>query len=299
MNKKHLIGLANGLFSALCVSGYLVVNKYVYTHYSITAAEYTTLFLIIGGVYGLLLFLVQTKRKAYYEDLRRNIKPIFILSLPVTLAMGFLIFGQSYTTSTNASILATSSILATLFWSYVFLKESLSRRQGIWALIMLTGLYIGIVGFSKIQLKIGDLIIIGSIIFFGFGNAFSRVIMKRVDNPGVVPYSRLIIGGALSLIGAAIFFRDIETLLTVLPFALVASGFYWMCMVSFSKSVHLLDANEAVVLNQSQIFFTSIAGVLLLSESYSIEKLMGSLLVIISIYFITAHKRIKKGVINE
>lgn len=292
MKDQKIAGIVSGFISALCVSGYFIVNKYVYSHHPITALEYTILFLFIGGIYGAISLFFQPDRVLNYKEIRKNIKPLIKLSIAVTLAMGFLIFGQRYTSSVNASIIATSTIVSTLVWSYILLKEKLIKSKLVWVLIMLAGLYIGIVGFKNIHLNSGDLIVLGSVIFFGFGNAFSRVVMKRTASPMIVPYTRLVLGGLFAAIAGLIFIRDLSLVLNVLPLTIIASGFYWLCMITFAKSVYFLDANEAIIINQSQIFFTSLAGVIILSENYSLEKFIGSVLVMISVYFITAHKNI-------
>jgi drug/metabolite transporter (DMT)-like permease len=288
---QTFIGILCGFISALCVAGYFSVNKYVYTHYSISAVEYTLLFAVVGGVYGLVSLMFKFNHKTY-ATIRSNAGSLALLGVAVAIAMGMLVFGQRYTTSVNAAIIITSSIVATAFYSYILLKERLSKKQLIWSAVLFMGLYIGIVGFNTLQLRLGDLIILGSVVFFGFGNAFSRVIMRRIDKPSIVPYTRLIIGGLIGLLAAVLLVHNYSIWKAVLPLAVVGAGFYWLCMITFAKSVHLLNANEAVIINQSQIFFTSLAGVFILSEPYTIEKFIGSVIVITSIYFITAHKRV-------
>lgn len=257
----------------------------------VSAVQYSILFAFIGGVFGLLSLSTKFDRKAY-EAIRKNIRSLIILGLASGLAVGILVFGQRYTTSVNAALLVTSSIVATSLFSYVLLGEKLAKKQAIWVVMLFVGLYIGIVGLKKIQLRSGDLIIMGSVLFFGFGNAFSRVIMKRMDRPGIVPDMRLIVAGTISIVLALLTIRNFSVIRVIWPLALLSGLFYWLCMKTFARSVHLLNANEAVILNQSQIFFTSLAGVVILSEHYSPEKFIGSVIVIVSIYFITAHKRV-------
>jgi drug/metabolite transporter (DMT)-like permease len=115
-----------------------------------------------------------------------------------------------------------------------------------------------------------------------------------MEHPGIVPDTRLVIGGLVAaVVGAITSLSRLNHIVQLLPLALLAGLFYWLCMKTFAKTVLLLNASEAVVLNNSQIFFTSIAGVLILSERYSIEKLVGSIIVMVSVYFISAHKKLK------
>jgi drug/metabolite transporter (DMT)-like permease len=290
------MGILAGIASALCVCGYVTVNKYVYTHYAISALDYSLFFAFIGGVFGFLSLLKQMN-KSSIRELRTNIRSLILLSCAGFLAVGIFVFGQQYTTSVNAAILMTSTIVATSLFSYFLLGDRLRKAQWLWIAILFAGLYISIVGLSGLTLQQGDLIILGSVLLFGFGNAFSRVVMKRMKKPGLVPDTRLTIAGLIALIIGLLFVRDYNLLIVILPWAALAGLFYWLCMKSFAKAVHLLNANEAIVLNNSQIFFTSIAGVLLLSEGYGVEKLIGAIIIIVSVYFITIHKK-KTAIIN-
>jgi len=58
-------------------------------------------------------------------------------------------------------------------------------------------------------------------------------------------------------------------------------------MKTFATSVHLINANHAIVLVNSQVVITALAGVLLLGEHYTWEKFIGSVIVLTSIYYIT------------
>lgn len=286
---KRTAGILAGIASALCVCGYITVNKFVYTHYDINALDYSLFFACIGGAFGILSILRQLNKKVATE-LKNNAPALITLGCAAFLAVGMFVFGQHYTTSVNAALLMTSSIVATSLFSYLLLGDRFRKMQWLWIFILFFGLYIGIVGINSISLQAGDVVILGSALFFGFGNAFSRVVMKKMKEPGLVPDVRLTIAGIIAGIVGIFVIRDYEVLFTIFPLAMLAGIFYWICMKMFAKAVHLLNANEAIVLNNSQIFFTSIAGVLLLSEGYSIEKFVGAVIVIASVYFITIHK---------
>ncbi len=283
-NEKAL-GVLFGVLSAIFVAGYVTTNKYIYTHYDISAIEYTLIFAMSGAVFALGSLLFQMD-KGSRQSLKGNFISLFALGVAGAMAVGTFVVGQQYTTAVNASLLMTSTIVATALFSHFFLKEQHSKLQYVWMIALFVGLYIGVVGFRSIQLKSGDLIILGSVLFFGFGNAYSRVVMKRMGSARLVPDIRLIIGGILALLTSLFVIRNTNIIMAILPLVLVGGLFYWLCMKAFARAVYLVNANNAIVLNNSQIFFTSLAGVLILSESYSIEKLVGSIVAITAIYFI-------------
>lgn len=291
MKKTQLTpGIIYGILSALCVTGYLTVNKYIYAHFDISALQYSMLFAIMGGLFALVSLLSRFDRESY-EAIRLKLGPLILLSVVGFLAVSIFVFGLRYTTAINAALLMTATIVATPLFSYLLLGERLEKRQLPWIAVLFIGMYIGIVGVQMLEMQKGDLIVLGSVLFFGFGNAFSRVVMRGMKRPGIVPDTRLAMGIVFAAIVTVFITNDYEIYLRVLPLGLVAGLFYWLCMKTFARSVHLLNANEAIILNNSQIFTTSIAGVIVLSEPYSIEKLIGSIIVIVSVYYITAHKR--------
>lgn len=292
------LGIVAGIASALFVCGYVTVNKYVYSHYQIDALDYSLLFAVMGGIFGLVSALSQLNKKIG-DDIKKNAGSLVLLSMAGFLAVGIFVFGQQFTTSVNAALLMTSSIVATSLFSFLLLRDRLRPMQWVWIAVLFVGLYIGIVGLSGFLLRAGDLIILGSVLLFGFGNAFSRVVMKRVSRPGIVPDVRLVVAGSIALVIGVVVVRDYQIILAVLPLAVLGGLFYWLCMKAFAAAVHLLNANEAIVLNNSQVFFTSFAGVLILSEDYGVEKFIGAVIAIISIYFITVHrKKVKQALVN-
>lgn len=294
MKDKHLSGIIYGVISALAVTGYVSINKFVYQNYDVSAIEYTILFAITGSLFGgVSLRTKYTKQVGIL--IHKNLKALLTLGIAVGLAVGILVFGQRYTSSVNASILITSTIVATTLFSYALLNERLLRQQLIWMVVLFMGLYLAIVGINGVSFKLGDLIILSSVLFFGFGNAYSRVVMKKMKRPDIVPDIRLIIAGLAGILLAPFFINNYALLIELVPLSLLAGSFYFICMQTFAKSVYLLNANEAIVINQGQVFSTAIVGVLVLSESYTIEKFLGSLIVLTSIYHISTHRRLPRS----
>lgn len=282
-------GVAAGILSAVFVAGYITTNKYIYAHHDIGAIEYSLIFAVTGGLFATLSLGLQLNRQAA-KLINQNKLSLLALAVAGALAVGILTIGQQYTTAMNASLLMTTTIVVTAIFSHALLGEKYARHQLGWIVLLFLGVYIGVVGFQQIKFRPGDLIVLGSVIFFAFGNAYSRVVMKRMGGAGLVPDVRLSVAGLLALVLALFVIKDITIVREVLPLALLAGLFYWLTMKSFAKAVYLINSNNTIVLNNAQIFFTSIAGILILSEPYSWEKLAGSLVAITAIYHIAAKK---------
>ena len=278
------------MISAVCVAGYVITNKYVYTHYDITPIEYSIVFALSGGFYALLSFLYKIDRKRI-RVFKQNLPSFIKLALAGTMAVSIFTIGLNYTSAVNASILSTLTIVTTALFSHLFMRERHSKAQLAWIGLLFAGLYLAIVGVNTVHLQKGDAIVIAAMLFFGIGNAYSRVVMKRIGNARLAPDARLMIGIVFALIASLFFLRQFRIILDLLPFALLAGFFYWGCMKTFARAVHSINANNTVVLNNAHIFITSAASVWLLSEQYSIEKFVGSVIALLSIYHIAYKKR--------
>lgn len=279
-------GILSGVLSALCVAIYITINKYIYSRYSIDALEYTILFTISGGLFAACNLSLRLDTAAI-GMIRSTVRPLLFVSLIGATAIGVFNFGLKYTSAVNASLLMSCTIVTTALFSHIYLKERHYKNQYPWILLLFAGVHIGVVGFRAVSFRSGDLIILMSTLFFGMGNAYSRIVMKRMKSATLVPDVRLSIGGLLALPLVFFVVDDYGLVLRILPLTLLSGLFFWLTMRTFAKTVFLINANNAIVLNNAQMFFTSIAGVLLLAEHYTIEKFLGSLLAIIAIYYIT------------
>jgi drug/metabolite transporter (DMT)-like permease len=282
---NEIKGVLMGMASALLVTAYLVTNKHIYNTFHPSAVEYSLLFAVMGAVFALGSLMHRYDRQRY-QRVWRDKWSFATLAAASFCAVGLLVIGQRYTSSINASFIGTSSIVTTMLFSAVLLHESPSRRQLWWLAVLLVGLYLGVVGLHRLEITRGDAIVFVAAFFFGFGNVWSRRVMQR-HGSFVVPNIRLVVAGIFALALSPLLVQHWQLLWSLLPWAVLAGLFYWLTMKTFATSVHLINANHAIVLNNGQIVTTSLAGVLLLGEHYTWEKLVGSVVVLVSIYAIT------------
>lgn len=278
-------GLLAGVASAVFLTAYLVTNKYIYNTYDISALQYSLIFAIAGGLFGG-LSLTRNMNSRIFAEVKKDVWMFVVLSLASFIAVGLLVIGQRYTTSVNASLIGTTTILTTMFFSAVMMHEHITQRQKLWVVMLFIGMYVGIVGLHRIHISRGDTIILSSEIIFGFVNVLSRKMMRKHGSL-IVPNMRLVLAACFAILCSIFFVRNWVVIGQLWPWALVAGMFYWLCMKTFATSVHLINANHAIVLVNSQVVITALAGVLLLGEHYTWEKLIGSVIVLTSIYYIT------------
>jgi drug/metabolite transporter (DMT)-like permease len=204
--------------------------------------------------------------------------------------IGLLVFGQAFTTAINASIITTATVLTTAVFTWLILKERFSRSQIHWLILMFIGVYFAIVGTSLIDFNKGDAIIFAAICILGFTNVFSKTLMQS-RNSDFVADVRMVSGVVLFVI-IGLLRTGSDFLVTSAGWWPLVAGFaFWLTIRFAYAAIHLTSPNEAMVLSNCHPFFTGLAGVVLLSEPYSWIKFLGSVTILVSVYFITKKSR--------
>lgn len=283
---NHTKGVIFGILSGICVSGYVLVNRHVYTAYDVEPFYYTVTLATAGGLFAALSLLIRHIRVRDVKVSRQSAPQLLVIGLAGCAAMALIVWGQNFTTAVNAAIVMAASVLTTSFFSWVMLKQSFSVHQRLWLAIMCVGLYMGVVGLQIVQFHVGDLIIFAAMVILGFNNTFSKLAMRHHDGNFVADVRLTISGIILLLLGLAIGGAGVLVANAGL-WPILGGLFFWLCIRTFYVSIHYSSPNQAIVLNNSQIFFTALIGVLLLSEAYDWVKFLGSAIVLLSVYFIT------------
>ncbi|QQS19860.1 DMT family transporter [Candidatus Saccharibacteria bacterium] len=288
----HLRGITAALISAVASAAYIVINKYVYLHYAVKPAQYVPIFMIATGFYGLLNVVFHIwKQRGTHQKYKKG-PSLFVYAVIISAGLGLVVVGQYFTSAVNSSIIFPAIIVWTAIFSWVLLRERFTRSQIIWCVVLFVGLYIAIVGFRSLTLHIGDLIVLVGTAFVGFSNAYSRPLIARVGSV-VATNARVIVGALMAILIALFTLRDVSINSGVVIWALAAGFCLYIGARSFALATHLIDANHTSVINNMQIIFVGVLSVSVLGEDYSVEKLIGSLIVLTSIIFI-AHARSRK-----
>lgn len=281
-------GIIIGSISALSFATYVLINRYVYTQQNIEVSVYLVTFFVSGGILAALSLLFK-KHKGLVRVPRKDFIPVIANGLLTAIGLGIFVYGQSKTTAVNAAIIATSTTLTTIIYSRFLLKESLSRLQIFWMVVLFAGLYVAIVGLEGIELSRGDIIVFSSALFLGFTNTYSKTLMKRVSSSYIAD-TRVLVGGVFFLILGLVFNEELFTTQAGL-WPMVSGLVFWLTVTCFYKTVDILNPTEAIVVVNSQSIITPFLGFLLLSEPYGLNQLAGGVLILYSIYRISSEAK--------
>ncbi len=136
-------------------------------------------------VASLVFWLLLRRRSPVERRLGRDWK--YLVGMALTggvLFMPTLYLGVRYTTAVNATLINAMGPLLTGLWAALLIREPMTRRQLVAALIALGGVAWLIAGGSprfweEVSVNIGDLITLAAVAMWGIYSVFSRVVTKE------------------------------------------------------------------------------------------------------------------------
>lgn len=209
---------------------------------------------------------------------------IVMMSLVAAAAIGMTVFGQKYTSASNAAVLATLAVITTIYFSHLILRQTVPASKFGWVLLLVAGVYLAVMGFSGYEARLGDWIIIASSVFFGLSNTMSKPLLAH-NSPSVVRDVRFVISGLI--FGIAILFSSSISLVTSAGmYPLIASLCFWLAIYCYYKAVAQIGPAHAIIINNAHPVLTVLASALVLAEHITTVKLIGIVLTIFAIYMI-------------
>jgi drug/metabolite transporter (DMT)-like permease len=115
------------------------------------------------------------------------------------LAYTCLFIGLQFSSANNAAIILRSELVFALIFGFLFLNETISRRQLLWMSLMVFGVMLLVVTNQLTALGIGDLLLLGTPIAWASGHTFAKPVLQRVSSWTAVAYRNLV-GGVLLLL---------------------------------------------------------------------------------------------------
>lgn len=198
--KKSTLGIVFAILAALCYSLVNPINKLINSDISplfSASMLYFGTFLI-----GLIYFLVQIIFKKYQSKDNLEKKDIPFLLLAILFHSGAaisLMFGLTYLSSSNASLLGSFELISTSLIAFLLFKENISKWLWIGIIFIFSACVIISLGdLENLNFSIGSILCLISPICFGFANNFLKKISHK--NPAISIGLIGLGGGLISLI---------------------------------------------------------------------------------------------------
>lgn len=139
-------------------------------------------------------------------------------------------------------------------------------------------------------------------VFLGsIANVLQRVLMKHDKSN---PYSYAIVFhlllGILNLAFGIFYGVNFTYHGEYIQFLLLSSALWGACSVFLFKALQLLESSEVTILSTLRVPITIIAAIFLFSEAFNIQKILGTLIILIATFLVTTQKKgfkVNKGVL--
>ncbi len=285
MDKVKTVAIINALMAAVFYAINVPISKLL-----LKEAGPTTMaaLLYLGAGIGIALLSAFNKNdRNKSERLSRRDLPFVIGMIVLDIAAPiFLMFGISYGSSANASLLGNFEIVATTVIALFIFKEAVSRR--LWAaiaLITLSSVLLSFEGTGSFQFSLGSLFVLAATVCWGFENNCTRNISSKNT------YEIVVLKGIFSGLGAlfiAILKREAIPGIIYIAAALML-GFvaYGLSIFFYVRAQNILGAAKTSAYYAIAPFVGAFLSFLFLSEQLSemyiialIVMILGSVLVV-------------------
>ncbi len=238
---------------------------------------------------------------------------LVLIYVGLTFGIGQLLFtiGYYYAGPINGSLAQKSTVIFSLIFSFLIIKEKISKTQIIFSLILFLGLIFTVTqgSFNVLEFNIGVSMLLILAAMWTLAHVITKKYILDVKNSTStqIVFIRNAISSIILLASFFILFSSSAEFLFKNPINMLyyfLMGFIYSCGLFFwYKTLSLLEPSKATILVSPTPIITAIFSVLLLGEIFTIYHLIGSLIVMISIVIIVREptndkiKKIEKGII--
>jgi len=229
----------------------------------------------------------------------KNIKLLLLIGLifsfvPILNYIGFELVG-----AINSSLIFKTEIIFALVFGYIFLKEKISRIQGLFFLLLFFGLIISITqgSFNLLVLNLGVPLLLISIVTFTLIHTLTKSSFDRNELfPSQVVFMRNLISGIIiSSIYFLFFPYNFFIVLDPINFLffLLMGLDYGVSLFLWYKALTFIEIGKASVILSLTPIVSAFFSFIILGEIFTYFHLIGTVIVILSITIIVREKKEK------
>jgi len=205
--------------------------------------------------------------------------------------------GLQQTSASDATLLANGEIIFTIAIAMAFFKERLRPLGYLAVLFVLVGVIIvttnlhfagSSVLFSK-ETYYGNLLILGSTLFWAIDNNVSKLVAKRIDNVAKIAYLKGAIGGGILLVVALFLGVSIGGEVRqnqIVPILLLGSVGFGGSLYFFLEGLKRIGAVRAILLLSLSSIFGLVFAAIFMGEQVSIYQGIAAAVMLCGIYLV-------------
>ncbi|MFX1266429.1 MAG: DMT family transporter [Promethearchaeota archaeon] len=229
---------------------------------------------------------------------KKNIKLLIVIALVFSIVPILLYIGYELAGAINSSLALKSEIIFALLFGYLILKEErISKIQIFFCFLLFIGLVIAITegSFNLLEFNIGVVTLLISVALFTLVHAFTKSAFDRNELfPTQVVFIRNLCSGIiLTLVYLVIFPKD--NFLWLLDFNnfiffMLMGLDYGFSLFFWYKTISYIQIGKAGIINSLTPVVSAFFSFIFLGEIFTIFHLIGTVIIIISIFMIVREK---------
>jgi drug/metabolite transporter (DMT)-like permease len=314
--KNEHIGYASAIIAAILFGSVSTITKPVLE--DLNAFSVSSLTYIIAGL-SLVPFLKfsstnsnsnnntlepinnNSNKKRNWTDNNNNKKKNYFLLLLTSLcgaviAPTLFFSGLSNTSASDSSILINGEVFFSILLAIVFFNEKLIRREIVALILVLVGIVILTTNMeflssnSFIELSIGNILVVGSTLFWALDNNISKILSKTIHIPKIIVLKTLIGGSILFILFIIIFgINDFINTITIfhIPYLVFAGSMgFGASLFFFLNSLKRIGTIKTILLFSTSSIFGMIFAKIFLNENITIYQIIAVGVILSGCYLI-------------
>ena len=231
---------------------------------------------------------------------KSNIKLLIVIGFTFSIVPILLYIGYELAGAILSSLVLKSEVIFALFFGYIILKEEkISKVQVIFCSLLFLGLIIAITqgSFNILEFNAGVLILIINVALFTLIHTLTKSAFDRNELfPTQIVFIRNLLSGIL-LISTYILIFSFDHLYTFFKFEyfvffLLMGIDYGLSLFFWYKTLTYIEIGKAGIINSLTPIVSSFFAFIILKEDFTIFHLLGTIIVIFSIYMIMSKKKV-------
>lgn len=240
------------------------------------------------------------KKRKWTDNNRKSYFLLLLTSLcGAVIAPTLFFYGLSNTSASDSSILINGEVLFSILLAVVFFNEKLIKREIIALILVLVGIVIlttnmqqfssSSVSNSFVEFNIGNILIVGSTLFWALDNNISKILSKTIHIPKIIVLKTLIGGSLLFILTITVFgIAEFDAVDIIhMPYLVFAGSLgFGASLFFFLHSLKRIGTIKTILLFSTSSIFGMIFAKVFLNENITIYQIIAVGVILGGLYLI-------------
>ncbi len=221
---------------------------------------------------------------------------LLILSIAIcgaVIAPSLYFVGLTHASASDAALIANGEVFFSVLLAVLFFREKLRVVGWVAILLVLAGMVIittnlNFTDFTLQQIHYKDMLLIGSMLFWGIDNNLSRYLAQKMNVANIVQIKSTIGGGMLLVIALLVFKVDINLQTEqIIPILVLGSVGFAASLFFFLQGLKRIGTVRTITIFSMSSVFGLVAASVFLAEQISVYQIIAAGIMIFGVYLVS------------